>query len=267
MVEGSPTTEKECIHALNEARRVLGHSTSRTESEELDEYEENDWPSPSAMYQKFGGWNEAKKEAGINTVGSNGGQLKVNKNYFSEIDSTEKAYWLGILWADGCLSDGKLSFGLIDKKHVEKFRDAIDSNHTIGKDGKLYKIQIHCQSLNKDLIELGFTGDKTFDNSLPPIKDEDLQRAFVRGLFDGDGHFDAGRMRITSSSEGRLKKLRDWIGYDVSVFERGDGVYTLQTPAAYEYHVFSWLYNTGGGAAEPKLERKFNKWKEQMLSI
>lgn len=62
-----------------------------------------------------------------------------NKDYFKEIDSFEKAYWLGFLYADGCITrfykDEKLKSMSLeimlqndDKNHLIKFRDALDSN-------------------------------------------------------------------------------------------------------------------------------------------
>lgn len=32
------------------------------------------------------------------------GKYTYNKDYFKEIDSFEKAYWLGFLYADGCIT-------------------------------------------------------------------------------------------------------------------------------------------------------------------
>lgn len=266
MTEGSPYTREECIEALQKANKIVDGKLSRPQYENLDGYEENDWPSPSVMYNKFGGWNNIKEKSGIETFGSNGGQLDVDESYFNEINSTEKAYWLGLLWADGWISSNNtIGLGLIDKEHIEKFRNALGANQKIQEDDKFYRIQIGSRKLINDLINLGFSSTKTFDDSLPPLEKEDYQRAFVRGLFDGDGHFEEKRMRLTSSSEGRLKKLKEWIGYDSTVFERGDGVYTLQTSVKYKFNIFCWLYNTDGFETKPKLERKYKSWKENLL--
>jgi len=262
MVQGRQTTRQQCIDALREATLRLGHSPSRTEYEEMSIL-----PSASAMYNRFGSWNKAKEAANLDTVGSDGGSLNVNEDYFNDIDCPEKAYWLGMLWADGYIAGNKIGLGLIDREHVESFRDAINSNHAISEDDGLYRVQIRSDPMAYDLIELGFTGNKTFDASLPPLENSDLRRAFVRGMFDGDGHYEAGRMRITSSSKKRLEKLSEWIPQGATVFDRGDGAYTLQTPTSLEFQLYSWLYDTDGGATNLKLQRKYDKWTEQMLSI
>ena len=50
-----------------------------------------------------------------------------NSNYFTNIDSSEKAYWLGFMYADGTVSSktNTIALGLKDEEHVEKFKQAI----------------------------------------------------------------------------------------------------------------------------------------------
>ena len=65
----------------------------------------------------------------------------VNHHYFDQIDSEEKAYWLGFLWADGSISktatrcSGKNRLTLSQKikeiKHLKKFADALHSDSSI----------------------------------------------------------------------------------------------------------------------------------------
>ena len=58
------------------------------------------------------------------------GKLNVNSEFFSEINTEEKAYWLGFLTADGYLSrEGRLQLCLaeIDKSHIEKYKNDIES--------------------------------------------------------------------------------------------------------------------------------------------
>lgn len=48
-------------------------------------------------------------------------------NYFTNIDTREKAYWLGMFYADGCVhsNSNEISIGLKDQEHIEKFKQAI----------------------------------------------------------------------------------------------------------------------------------------------
>lgn len=54
---------------------------------------------------------------------------------FEIIDTEEKAYWLGFLYADGSVSssEDKIELGLAeqDMHHIEKFRDFIGINNKI----------------------------------------------------------------------------------------------------------------------------------------
>ena len=72
---------------------------------------------------------------------------KINENIFEIIDTEEKAYWLGFLYADGCIASGErsdieLSLQLLDKEHLQKFKDFI------GFEGKLI-IDSYMQTMNK----------------------------------------------------------------------------------------------------------------------
>ena len=73
---------------------------------------------------------------------SNGVELtnrryNVNHNYFDIIDTEEKAYWLGFLYADGYIRERKsgnsleMKLSIKDKHHLELFRESINSNHII----------------------------------------------------------------------------------------------------------------------------------------
>ena len=76
------------------------------------------------------------------------------------IDTEEKAYWLGFIYADGYIINsikGKTSdaFGITlqekDKGHLEKFKKSINSNHPIltyvsAFNTKIYRIIIYEQN-------------------------------------------------------------------------------------------------------------------------
>lgn len=118
-----------------------------------------------------------------------------NRNIFDNIDTPEKAYWLGMIMADGCVkSTGyvfSLDLGGKDREHILSFIKFIN-----GEEDQLY-ITIHPQTGNElahiqlsskyfcdRLIELGIkprkSGKETFIET-------DFTRDFIRGLIDGDG--------------------------------------------------------------------------------
>lgn len=133
-------------------------------------------------------------------------RTKFNETIFDNIDSEEKAYWLGFIFADGYISSSKYTFELSlkgsDKKHLDKFNDFMqheDKNHVKLSNVKLNdKVFERCRwsVTNKHLWEtlnnLGCTPKKSLTLQFPNLnifKTKDLVLHFIRGYFDGDGCF------------------------------------------------------------------------------
>lgn len=126
-------------------------------------------------------------------------------DFFSVIDTEEKAYWLGFLYADGCVTDAggvNLLLGGQDKAHLVKYVKSINAEHPVEErhDAIRYngvfhhmqhnvKVRLYSKRMAADLLKLGVGPRKsltlTFPNhqQVPP----DLLHHFVRGYFDGDG--------------------------------------------------------------------------------
>lgn len=116
-------------------------------------------------------------------------------NFFKKIDTEEKAYWLGFLYADGCITDETVTLELQkeDYIHLEKFKQALKTSAT--KEIKYPKNRNSCllyfnsTEMVKDLTKLGCCKNKTFtilfpsNNCVPDY----LIHHFMRGYFDGDG--------------------------------------------------------------------------------
>lgn len=128
-------------------------------------------------------------------------KYKLNENYFEKIDSSEKAYWLGFIAADGCVyqtgsGSNVLSFNLSvkDKNHLEKFLKAIESTANIkivkgagfGIGTDIASLQINSNKMVKDLNNLGIVQKKSLILNKPNI-DEKFYNDWIRGYFDGDG--------------------------------------------------------------------------------
>lgn len=111
-------------------------------------------------------------------------------NFFEKIDTEHKAYFLGLLDADGCndMQKGRVALSLHKKDEdiLHKFKTAI--GHT----GELYYVNNQAvftfcgQKVCSDLAALGCVPNKTFHLTFPNIP-SDLIRHYVRGYFDGDG--------------------------------------------------------------------------------
>lgn len=131
-------------------------------------------------------------------------------HYFDEIDTEEKAYWLGFLTADGWISKNdknnsgvtgiELQYG--DLNHLKKFNKSISGNYQItdrwktcpvstkDKEKKHHTccIRIFSLTMYNSLVDKGFTKEKSYDYHIPYLR-KDLVRHYVRGYFDGDGCF------------------------------------------------------------------------------
>lgn len=116
---------------------------------------------------------------------------------FEDINTEEKAYWLGFLYADGCVGnkENKIELSLAEKdvKHIEKFRDFIGIYNTISyrEKTKSYRYSFRSQSCKEDLIKQGCVPKKSLILKFPTQQQvpNNLIRHFLRGYFDGDGHF------------------------------------------------------------------------------
>lgn len=117
-----------------------------------------------------------------------------NVDYFTEIDTEEKAYWLGFLCADGCITDKmiKLELQASDKHHIEKFLIAVNAKNKklkYRKDVNSYLTYLNSVKMVDDLKGLGCTPRKTFVLKFPTAEQVPLPllNHFMRGYFDGDG--------------------------------------------------------------------------------
>lgn len=119
--------------------------------------------------------------------------------FFDTIDTEEKAYWLGFIYADGYLSKKNNEIGIElksdDKKHLEKFKLALRSekNVKIYIKNSTYGIQENARicfgSKHMFNILLNYYGsvNKTFEGHIPKLYNKELIRHLIRGFFDGDG--------------------------------------------------------------------------------
>ncbi|MEE1447971.1 LAGLIDADG family homing endonuclease [Faecalibacillus intestinalis] len=121
-----------------------------------------------------------------------------NDFYFETIDNEHKAYWLGLLLADGCVIEKenesniiKLELNNKDRYLVEEFAKDINTNLEVH-DYKYERkhnsqIQIRSNKMFKDLSKYGIVPRKTFLINKVPNIDLKLIRHLIRGYFDGDG--------------------------------------------------------------------------------
>lgn len=131
-----------------------------------------------------------------------------NKDFFEEIDTEAKAYWLGFLYADGSITrfyrnekiksmSVELSLQSRDVGHLHDYLNSLDSNvpiqtrkHKLGdKVHESKRVVVNCTKMCRDLIKQGCTPQKSLVLEFPTddILHHSLKRHFIRGYFDGDG--------------------------------------------------------------------------------
>lgn len=127
----------------------------------------------------------------LKSSGVNHQKLKFNHNFFEDVNCEEKAYWLGFIMADGCVSltqSPKVAIGLNkkDELHLKKWHKALKSCLKIHYCGDRVASSHSSAKMCQDLIRLGCIPRKSLQLKFPSLR-EDLIRHFVRGYFDGDG--------------------------------------------------------------------------------
>lgn len=169
----------------------------------------------------------------------------VNHDYFEKIDCERKAYWVGFLLADGCVTNGGVALRLAikDQYHVEQFKADLESDHAVtivpGRVQKPMKgtgqivcggpsahFSVKSDKMVADLQRVGIVERKSL-TAVPPVLRDDLQGHFWRGVIDGDGsirHMLGETVRLVGSKavcEGFAEWVRRTTGGPTAVRQHG----------------------------------------------
>lgn len=136
------------------------------------------------------------KEYNINSKRKN--RYTLDENYFEEINTQQKSYILGLIYADGYVGNEKFNnISLTQKEYKLLYEVKKELEFTgrirLGNKGCFenskpgYVLNFSSEKVANDLRKLGLYPKKylTIDK-IPNIRDE-LKRHFLRGYFDGDG--------------------------------------------------------------------------------
>lgn len=145
-----------------------------------------------------------------------GKKYSLDEDFFENIDTEEKAYWLGFIMADGCINiyqnkpnrkpmkrlksnytSYRLSILLAkqDINHLTKFKNSLkydgvlEEGFTIlnNKEYPNVKIRVTSKKLCLDLMKQNVLPRKSSKEIFPINLPQDMYRHFIRGYFDGDG--------------------------------------------------------------------------------
>lgn len=156
----------------------------------------------------------------------------VNEDYFKNIDTAEKAYFLGLIMADGNMhlkkDNNKYLFSLklksTDCDIIYKLAQAIefDKEKIIFKKGKRKEtitesvvIQIYNQAFCNNLINLGIIPKKGGTEHIPEQIPNEFMKDFIRGFIDGDGSVGIASnnrtyVSICSTSIDIMKEIKEY---------------------------------------------------------
>ena len=198
-----------------------------------------------------------------------------DENYFENIDTEDKAYFLGLLMADGYVATSErfvtIALKESDVKILNKFKKAIKSEAPLSnKKNCTQKVLTLCsKKLVNDLKNLGMTRNKTFTLKFPNIQEEYI-RHFIRGYFDGDGcisiNKDKHNVRVNFvGTEDMLKHIveifvKECGAHKPDLIENsnnnGNIVYSVQWGNIYTCHkIYNYLYKGANIYLDRKLEK------------
>ena len=137
-----------------------------------------------------------------------------NVNFFEEINTEAKAYFLGFIAADGWVSKGKeLSIKLHnqDEEILEKFCELIESQKEKirVKDVKHRLLLLCSKKIVEDLSKYGIVQNKTKILCFPKQLKQELIIHYIRGLFDGDGHIGVNQCVFVTGSNRFAEELEE----------------------------------------------------------
>ena len=218
-----------------------------------------------------------------------------NENYFESIDTEDKAYWLGFIAADGCVTKSsrynsyrlRINLTSSDEDHLEKFLDCIESNDIAiavsegsgfskDSDKTTSYVTLNSFKLCSDLDKYNIHCKKSYDVELPNISEE-LIPHYLRGFFDGDAsyhyHYDkkSNRYRysfeVVGASKTMMVQIQKYLlskNINTNIYTRkskasDNTVYRLMTNSKKEMvKIIDLLYAN----SHIHLTRKFNKVNE-----
>jgi len=219
--------------------------------------------------------------------------MSVNERFF-ENWNCEMAYVLGFFAADGCLTKNEkrqnyyIEFVSTDLEILKKIKIAMQAMqkitnkipskiHPPTKPG--YRIQIGSKKMFNDLVNLGFTTNKSKTLEFPKISRQYICD-FTRGLFDGDGYsnfcryFSKDRDKykkvllagFASGSESFLVNLKSALKKMANIEGGTLCPHSNNYALAYSVHdsrkLFNFMYNNLDNKIF--LERKFLKFKSEI---
>jgi intein-encoded DNA endonuclease-like protein len=200
----------------------------------------------------------------------------IKEDYFDMIDHQDKAYMLGLWFADGCnhVGDKKKEYAVAltlqasDIALLERIREKLEMERKINvvtreSDGRSYaRLEFKNKHISLRFCELGIVPRKTFITQFPDYLSDDLIPHFIRGLLDGDGCISHNLKTIQFAGShkmmcGLVDQFQKHLGFTAHIVQikHSPGISSVAIARMdYKVKLIHWLYDN----ADLKLERKFD---------
>lgn len=147
-------------------------------------------------------------------------RLRVDEHVFDVIDTEEKAYWLGFMYADGNISSERhrleMNLSITDIDHMEKFRKFLKLETEIRVDNQSdtgrfkCRLSVRNKNLWQQLNDKGCVPAKSLILTFPKeefFANKNLIYDFIRGYCDGDGS-----LGLYTTRDGKTKTEISFVG-------------------------------------------------------
>ena len=274
-------------------KTVLG--LYQAEKEYISNKENNQKPSITAIARKYNiatsTLSNRLKELNVEVINYQN-ISKFNENIFDNIDTEEKAYWLGFIFADGYISSSPIKdsvkshyvFGITlkgqDVNMLKKFNDFMEyQGDNVTKTSVTFhnKVIPVCRWIitNKHLWEIlnsyGCVPNKSLILKFPSesiFKSKELVKHFIRGYIDGDGcitysdkthqHMELSILGTESFLNNMQKYLPITNSYKIYCDPRNKNVKRISINGKPALKILYYLYEF----SSVYLERKYQRYKE-----
>ena len=211
---------------------------------------------------------------------------KLDEHYFDNIDTEHKAYWLGLLYADGYNNEKAYQIELClktsDRILLESFKQDIKSVYDIRDrivtlDGKQFsssRFTLYSKYLSRILSEKGCIQCKSLSLTFPSEKivPKYLQHHFMRGYFDGDGCISGNKFMVLGTQE-FVEKYVSILRNNTNISEAG-GYYPNGKAIEWQHaskrdliKIYNYLYQNATIYLKRKHDRFIKKEKPSVVEI
>lgn len=207
-----------------------------------------------------------------------------NDKIFDCIDTEEKAYWLGFIFADGSINSDplkenkkkaytfELSLKQDDINHLKKLKELLETSRPIIKSENRCRLLVNSKHFWETLNNYGCTPRKSLTLQFPSesiFKENSLIRHFIRGYFDGDGcisYSNSEHTILTMQLLGTKSFLQTLLNYLPEEFKdltlrhnhnnENEETYLINTSNKKAYRFFIYLYEN----SKIYLDRKYSRF-------